>query len=76
MVHVDASPGATNTVPSTPASPLIQPLVAIEWVTKRFGAKTALEEVTWAVPHGQMCGLLGPNGAGKTTLFRLLMGIL
>lgn len=51
-------------------------LVEIEGVTKSFGYKTALKDVTFSVPSGQICGLLGPNGAGKTTLFRLLMGIL
>ena len=51
-------------------------MVRIEGLTKRFGEKTALENVTWSVPRGRICGLLGPNGAGKTTLFRLLMGIL
>jgi ABC-2 type transport system ATP-binding protein len=51
-------------------------LVEIDSVTKSFGYKVALRNVTFAVPAGQICGLLGPNGAGKTTLFRLLMGIL
>lgn len=51
-------------------------LVSIDNVTKQFGYKLALRQVTFAVPPGQICGLLGPNGAGKTTLFRLLMGIL
>jgi ABC-2 type transport system ATP-binding protein len=51
-------------------------LVEIDGVTKGFGDKIALEDVTWNVPAGRICGLLGPNGAGKTTLFRLLMGIL
>lgn len=51
-------------------------LVEICGVTKSFGYKTALNNVTFSVPAGQICGLLGPNGAGKTTLFRLLMGIL
>ena len=51
-------------------------LVQIEDVTKSFGQKVALRNVSFAVPSGQLCGLLGPNGAGKTTLFRLLMGIL
>jgi ABC-2 type transport system ATP-binding protein len=52
------------------------PLVAVDEVSKSFGAKTALHNVSFSVPSGQICGLLGPNGAGKTTLFRLLMGIL
>lgn len=51
------------------------PSVQIENVTKSFGDKIALRNVTFSVPSGQICGLLGPNGAGKTTLFRLLMGI-
>jgi ABC-2 type transport system ATP-binding protein len=51
-------------------------LVDIQGVSKSFGAKTALRNITFSVPTGQICGLLGPNGAGKTTLFRLLMGIL
>ena len=51
-------------------------LVEIDNVTKSFGTKVALKNVSFSVPAGQLCGLLGPNGAGKTTLFRLLMGIL
>ena len=58
------------------ATPAPQALVSIDAVTKSFGYKTALNQITFAVPAGQICGLLGPNGAGKTTLFRLLMGIL
>jgi ABC-2 type transport system ATP-binding protein len=50
--------------------------VQIESVTKTFGPKTVLRDVTWSLPKGRISGLLGPNGAGKTTLFRLLMGIL
>ncbi|MGO9087716.1 MAG: ABC transporter ATP-binding protein [Candidatus Sulfotelmatobacter sp.] len=61
-----------------PQEQAMQPsaLVLIEGVTKSFGSKVALKDVSFAVPSGQICGLLGPNGAGKTTLFRLLMGIL
>jgi len=51
-------------------------LVRIDGVTKSFGTKIALRQISFSVPAGQICGLLGPNGAGKTTLFRLLMGIL
>ena len=50
-------------------------LVLVENITKSFGSKVALRDVSFGVPCGQICGLLGPNGAGKTTLFRLLMGI-
>jgi ABC-2 type transport system ATP-binding protein len=63
-----------NTLPqSLTQSPA---LVEVDRVTKSFGSKVALRDVTFSVPAGQICGLLGPNGAGKTTLFRLLMGIL
>jgi ABC-2 type transport system ATP-binding protein len=51
-------------------------LVFIDHATKTFGHKLALNEISFEIPAGQICGLLGPNGAGKTTLFRLLMGIL
>src|SRR3954464_12701263 len=53
-----------------------QDIVSIEHATKSFGGKLALDDVSFSIPSGQICGLLGPNGAGKTTLFRLLMGIL
>jgi len=58
------------------AKPFSGGLVQVEGVTKSFGDKTAVNNISLAVPAGQICGLLGPNGAGKTTLFRLLMGIL
>jgi ABC-type multidrug transport system ATPase subunit len=61
-----------------PPPPLVDAaaLVSIDRVTKSFGPKIALRDISFSVPAGQICGLLGPNGAGKTTLFRLLMGIL
>jgi ABC-2 type transport system ATP-binding protein len=68
-----------STTSSLPEHGTPQPspnLVQIEHVTKSFGGKIALKDVSFSVPAGQICGLLGPNGAGKTTLFRLLMGIL
>lgn len=68
----------TTTVPDNQQVPDlgINTLVSVREVTKTFGVKTALSNVSFDVPPGQLCGLLGPNGAGKTTLFRLLMGIL
>jgi len=43
-------------------------------VTKRYGRRAALDNVSLAVPAGSALGLLGPNGAGKTTALRLLLG--
>jgi ABC-2 type transport system ATP-binding protein len=63
------------TFPQQPAEQT-RAMVEIDRVSKSFGYKSALRDVTFSVPAGQICGLLGPNGAGKTTLFRLLMGIL
>lgn len=51
-------------------------LVEIEGLTKRYGAFTAVQELTLSVSYGQIFALLGPNGAGKTTTIRMLMGIL
>ncbi len=46
--------------------------IEVEQITKRFGAFTAVDGITFAVEHGEIFGLLGPNGAGKSTLIRML----
>ena len=43
-----------------------------EHITKKFGAQTALDDVTLSIDHGEFFGLLGTNGAGKTTMIRIL----
>ncbi len=45
-------------------------------LTKRFGDFTAVNQVSFEIPRGEIFGLLGPNGAGKTTTIRMLCGIL
>jgi len=45
-------------------------------LTKRFGGRTAIADVTFEVPAGEVFGFLGPNGAGKTTTVRILTGLL
>ena len=44
-------------------------------LTKRFGATTALDGMTWAARHGQVTAVLGPNGAGKTTTLECAEGL-
>jgi ABC-2 type transport system ATP-binding protein len=44
-------------------------------LTKRFGARTALDGIDLQVPRGSAFGFLGPNGAGKTTIIRTLLGL-
>jgi ABC-2 type transport system ATP-binding protein len=45
-------------------------------LTKKFGDFTAVNQVSFEIPRGEIFGLLGPNGAGKTTTVRMLCGIL
>ena len=51
------------------------PVIQVTGLTKRFGATTAVDDLSFAVPRGQILGLLGPNGAGKTTTLQLLLGL-
>ncbi|MCX7569346.1 ABC transporter ATP-binding protein [Tumebacillus sp. DT12] len=45
-------------------------------VTKKVRGRTLVDDVSFAVKKGEICGFLGPNGAGKTTLIRLLTGLI
>ncbi|CAN7505262.1 ABC transporter ATP-binding protein [Paenibacillus sp. LjRoot56] len=49
--------------------------IQVQGVSKQFGEKTVLKDITLAVPRSQIFGLLGPSGSGKTTLVRMIAGI-
>ncbi|MBO6096787.1 MAG: ATP-binding cassette domain-containing protein, partial [Bacteroidales bacterium] len=47
-------------------------IIEVKNVTKHFGPKVALDNVSLDIPEGKIFGLLGPNGAGKSTLIRII----
>ncbi|GGH44615.1 ABC transporter ATP-binding protein [Microbacterium album] len=50
-------------------------MIAAENLTKRFGAKTAVDGISFEVRPGRVTGFLGPNGAGKSTTMRMIVGL-
>jgi ABC-2 type transport system ATP-binding protein len=59
-----------NTTASTAAA------ISVDHVTKKFGSLTAVDDVHFEVPHGEIFGFLGPNGAGKSTTIKMLTTLL
>jgi ABC-2 type transport system ATP-binding protein len=51
-------------------------MIAARHLSRRFGDRTAVEDVTFDVKAGEIFGLLGPNGAGKTTTLRMIAGLI
>jgi ATP-binding cassette ChvD family protein len=50
-------------------------VVSFEGVSKSFGERVLIENLTFKLPRSAIVGIIGPNGAGKTTLFRMIMGV-
>lgn len=51
-------------------------MIEVSHLTKQYGNHLAVDDVSFAVADGQICGLLGPNGAGKSTIMNILTGYL
>src|SRR5512138_3277581 len=50
-------------------------VVVFDGVSKSFGDRLLIDNLTFKLPRGGIVGVIGPNGAGKTTLFRMIMGL-
>src|ERR1700694_5844973 len=61
---------------ATPATPRKGTnMIAADNLTKRYGAKTAVDGLDFTVRPGMVTGFLGPNGSGKSTTMRLILGL-
>src|SRR6476646_9638032 len=54
---------------------ITSPAFLVEGLTKRYGDRAAVAELTVSVPRGVVAGFIGPNGAGKTTTMAMLLGL-
>ncbi len=54
---------------------MMEDMITAQNLTKRFGAHTAVDDVSFTIMPGQVTGFLGPNGAGKSTTMRMIMGL-
>jgi ABC-2 type transport system ATP-binding protein len=55
---------------------MVEPMVEIKHLCKRFGSITAVDDVSFRVERGEVLGFLGPNGAGKSTTMKMITGFL
>jgi ABC-2 type transport system ATP-binding protein len=71
---VTASDESEGALPA-PGGPVSDAIIQLDHVSKRFGQKLAVNDVTVDVPRGRCFAWLGPNGCGKTTLIRMMLGL-
>jgi len=65
----------TNELYIPPGERLGQEVIEFKNVSKSFGDKLLIDDVSFKVPPGAIVGVIGPNGAGKSTLFKLITGV-
>src|SRR4051794_32909488 len=67
---------AAAPTPLPHAAPAKPPAISTQNLTKRYGALTALDDLTMELQPGDVFGFIGPNGAGKSTTMKILAGLL
>ena len=81
MAGVTTPATGTDLPPRRSSSPVGSPatvnaVLRVDSVTKRFGERLALDDVSFEVPEGGLTGFVGANGSGKTTTMRIILGVL
>src|SRR6266511_1704606 len=67
--------GGVELISAERSTPMNEPIVVSDELTKRYGRHTVVDAVSLTVRRGEIYGFLGPNGAGKTTTLRMLVGL-
>ena len=71
-----SSPDPSQAEQVTPVSSSNTPVIETHGLSKHFGQRRAVDDLTISIPSGTIAGFVGPNGAGKTTTIRLLLGLI
>jgi ATP-binding cassette ChvD family protein len=72
--EADRGPGDRLEITIPPGPRLGDVVIAVEHLSKAYGERLLIEDLTFSLPRAGIVGVIGPNGAGKTTLFRLVTG--
>ena len=66
---------STTSIASSPEQLECPPVIEARGLSKRYGEKLAVDDLTFEVAPGMVTGFLGPNGAGKSTTMRMIVGL-